>query len=101
MGQINELLRLCRERAGMTQQQLADKLYVDRSTIAKVETGVIQHPSYTIVKAWAKATNSEDIVGLDISGKEGWRKLRTMEIVFGQIKSAMESVTFLRKRKVG
>lgn len=97
MAEINELVKLVRKRAGLTQQQLADRIYVDRTIIAKVETGKI-NPSYTLIKQIAKATKSEDIFGLDFSGNEGWRKLRTMESVMNQIKSAMELVNFFRKK---
>ena len=100
MERIGELLRMCRERAGLTQQQLADKLCYERSTIAKIESGAIQYPSYAIVKSWAKATNSEDIISLDIYGKDAWQKMRRLEQAMTQIKTALEAVNFLKRKVV-
>lgn len=96
MAEIHELVKLVRQRAGLTQQQLADRIYVDRSIIAKVENGKL-NPSYTLVKSIAKATHSEDLISLDISGRDGWKKLRTFEVAIGQIKSALEAMNFLRR----
>lgn len=93
MPGIHEILKECRDRAGYTQEELASKLYVDRSTVTKIETGVVKQPSYSVVKEWARITNSEDIVGLDFAGNDGWKRLRTMETAINQIKSAVELVS--------
>ncbi|QHT63891.1 helix-turn-helix domain-containing protein [Paenibacillus lycopersici] len=94
------MLKACRERAGLSQRELSEKLHVDRSVVAKVEAGIVKQPSYALVKEWARITNGQEIVGLDISGgKDGWTKLRALEQVVGQMKSALDVVQFMRRRK--
>ena len=97
---IHEILRTCRERAGLTQQELARKLHVERSTIAKVETGVIKSPSYALVKEWASATNSTDIIGLDFFGHQGIKRFRQFETTLQTIKKVLEPINLMRRRKV-
>lgn len=95
---IGEILRACRERSGMTQEQLAKKLHVDRSVIAKVETGFTKSPSYTLVKQWAAATEGLEMVNMDLTGgRDGWKKLTAMETAMKQMKSVLD-VMPLRKR---
>lgn len=97
---IGETLKLCRNRAELTQQELANLLRVERSTIAKIESGAIKYPSYELVKEWAKATNSEEIILLDFSGKKGVEKYNAFENTLKQIKKILEPVSFMRRRKV-
>ena len=84
----------------MTQQQLAAKLHVDRSTIAKVENGIIKEPSYTLVREWCAATNGMDLMSIDFSGgNDGWKKLRQLEQLMRQMRAGMESINFLRRKE--
>ncbi|QJC54414.1 helix-turn-helix domain-containing protein [Paenibacillus albicereus] len=95
---IGEILKACRERAGMTQEQLARKLHVDRSVLAKVETGAIKNPSYVLVKQWAAATEGLEMVNMDLTGgRDGWKKLTAMEAALKQVRSVMDGMS-LRKR---
>ncbi|AZN43384.1 helix-turn-helix domain-containing protein [Paenibacillus albus] len=97
---IGEMLKACRERANLSQRELAELLHVDRSVVAKVEAGIVKQPSYALVKEWARLTEAQEIVGMDISGgRDGWTKLRKLEAMFGQVKSAMEMVHFFKRKK--
>lgn len=40
-------LRILRQRAGLSQQQLADRWGVSRETISRYETGVLDIPKWT------------------------------------------------------
>lgn len=82
---VAELLKLCRERAKLSQEQLAKKLLIDQAIVSKVENGKIQ-PSYTIVKSWAQETDGMELLGMDFAGNTGWKKLRTLEERFEKIK---------------
>lgn len=93
---IGKVLKVCRERAGLTQWALANKIHVDRTTVTKVETGDLKNPSYTLVKEWANATNGHDLIGLHFSGMDGWKKLKTYQ---EKIEKIRELVSFLRIRK--
>ena len=95
---VGEMLRECRERAGMTQQQLAAMLHIDRSTVAKVETGIIKEPSYTLVRQWCAATQGLDLMQLDLAGSvDGWKKLRKLEETVRKLKMTMDAVNLRRK----
>ncbi|CAI6072713.1 hypothetical protein COHCIP112018_02357 [Cohnella sp. JJ-181] len=97
---VGEMLKASRERAGMTQQQLAMKLHVERSTIAKVETGAIKEPAYTLVREWCAATNGIDLMNLDFTGaNDGWKKLRQLEAVMKNMKESMAAVHLMKRRE--
>lgn len=51
-------LRAFRERAGLTQQQLADKIFKSRTAISKMENDE-QEITLSTFKDWVLATNSE------------------------------------------
>lgn len=91
---VAEILVLCRDRAKLTQQELADKLFVDQAIVSKVENGKIV-PSYTMVKAWAQATGGSDLLGMDFVGQKGYKRLKDLEDKFEQIKGILQ-VQFLR-----
>lgn len=95
---IHDLLRMCRNRSGLSQEQLAGRLFVDQAIISKVEKGKIV-PSYVLVKQWAKETNSQDVIGMDFSGLDGWNKFRMMEAAIIDVRKRLELVSFFRIKK--
>lgn len=96
--EIGEVLKVCRERAGLKQEHLAMKLGVDQSIISKVENGKLP-PSYALVKMWAKSTNSTDIIGMDLGGNDGWKKLKQLEELAKGFKSKLESISLMKVRR--
>jgi len=97
--EIREVLRAARRRAGLKQEELAVMLFVDRSTISKIETGDIT-PSYALVKEWARACRAEDLISLHLTGgADGWRKLHALEALVRELKEKMDLVKLLRRRK--
>jgi transcriptional regulator with XRE-family HTH domain len=97
--EIRVVLRAARKRAGLKQGELAARLFVDRSTISKVETGDIT-PSYALVKEWARACHAEDLINLDLTGgANGWRKLLDLESLVRELKEKMDLVKLLKRRK--
>jgi len=89
---VAELLKMARERAKLSQQELAKRLFIDQAIVSKVESGKLV-PSYVIVKEWSKVTNAADMLGMDFVGMEGWKKLKVYEDRFERIK---EIVLFFR-----
>lgn len=65
MNTLGENIRLFREKAGMTQKELAEKTgYRDRTSIAKIESGKIDLPQSKIkIFADALGTTIEDLMG--------------------------------------
>lgn len=101
MGDSNvaELLSVCRERANLSQQELAKKLFVDQAIISKVENGKLA-PSYTLVKQWAEATRGTELLGMDFAGNAGWKRLKAYEEQIDKIKGIL-TVQFLRIKATG
>ncbi|MFD7521405.1 helix-turn-helix domain-containing protein [Paenibacillus chitinolyticus] len=96
--QINELLKAARQRAGLSQEFLAQKLFVDRTLITKIETGVVKNPSYSLIKQWIQITNAADLISIDLTGgAEGWKKLQQLE---SKMKSIRELVNFMKAKGV-
>ncbi len=52
---LGRMLKALRERKGLTQMKLAKKAKLAQSYIAKIESGVKQNPSLTILQRLAKA----------------------------------------------
>ncbi len=52
---LGQMLRMLREEKGWTQEELAEKASVERSYLAKLETGVKQNPSLKVLKRLAKS----------------------------------------------
>ncbi|WP_438447444.1 helix-turn-helix transcriptional regulator [Gorillibacterium sp. sgz5001074] len=95
--QINEVLRECRLRAGLKQSELAERLSIDQAVISNVERGKTP-PSYTLVKQWARATRSTDIIGMDLGGNDGWKKFRKLEEAVKHARTLLD-VSFMRIRR--
>jgi transcriptional regulator with XRE-family HTH domain len=55
------ILRTCRERAGLTQQEMADKLHRSRSCISKLESDKKSLDVGTLIR-WADTTSSREVV---------------------------------------
>jgi transcriptional regulator with XRE-family HTH domain len=95
---LGNVLRKCRERAGLTQEQLARQIYVDRTVIAKVETGAL-NPSYVLVKDWARVTDSVHIIQTDLDGTGTMiEKQRQMDDAINTVKAALSRISFMRIR---
>jgi len=94
--QLGELLRECRTAARLSQAELGNRLNIDRSVVSRIENGDIS-PSYELVKRWGIATNSRDVIGLEFSGAEDWKKVSMMKSAWEQIKTIANSVSFMRK----
>lgn len=41
---VNENLRFCREKRGITQEEVAEKLYTSKSFVSQLESGKIKIP---------------------------------------------------------
>lgn len=60
MSHFGKLLREARKRAGLTQQELADKVGIDDSYISKMEKGIFDLPSREVVVRLANALGPSD-----------------------------------------
>jgi transcriptional regulator with XRE-family HTH domain len=55
---LAEQLRSLRDRAGVSQEQLAAQAEVSVATVSKIETGVVREPGYFTVIAMLNALNA-------------------------------------------
>lgn len=67
---VGGLLKACRERAGMNQEELADKLYMSQSTISKYETDRKKIDIPTFVE-WLKVTQAQELGIAFLFGMDG------------------------------
>lgn len=67
---IGALLQACRERAGLSQEEIADRLHTTQSTISRIERNRQSADLPTIVE-WVDTTKSREVAVAYIFGMEG------------------------------
>ncbi|KON86585.1 XRE family transcriptional regulator [Sporosarcina globispora] len=61
------VLKACRERAGLTQEEIAEKLHRSRSCISKIESDRKTLDVSTLIR-WADATSAKDVACAIVTG---------------------------------
>lgn len=64
------ILRACRERIGLSQEEMAEKLFVSRSAVSKIETDK-QEVTLRQVAHWLEATNAREVMVSFLCGMDG------------------------------
>lgn len=64
------ILRACRERIGLTQEELAFKMNVNQSDISKYESGS-KEPTLSIAHAWLSNTQATEVLVAFMCGVDG------------------------------
>ncbi|WP_060210348.1 helix-turn-helix domain-containing protein [Sporosarcina koreensis] len=64
------ILRACRMRKGLTQEELADILHMEQADVSRIENDR-REPLMTLFQRWALATDSSDVLVAFIAGIEG------------------------------
>lgn len=64
------ILKACRERRGLSQEELAHMLHINQSDVSKFENGV-KEPSMSTFQDWAIATQAQEVLVAFICGVEG------------------------------
>jgi len=64
------VLRACRDRIGMSQEQLALKLNLSRSAVSKLENDQ-QELGVNTLSEWAEVTNAKEVLVAFICGMDG------------------------------
>ncbi|QVY60967.1 helix-turn-helix domain-containing protein [Cytobacillus gottheilii] len=65
--QVGGILKICREKAGFSQEQLAEKLHRSRSCISKIESDKKTLDLGTFIR-WMNETSATDIACAIVSG---------------------------------
>lgn len=76
------ILRACRERIGLSQEDLADKLFISRSAVSKFETDK-QEITLRQTMQWLEATNARDLIISFFCGVDGLSIMQTIMQVTG------------------
>ncbi|NQX68462.1 helix-turn-helix transcriptional regulator [Paenibacillus alba] len=76
------IMQACRERAGLTQEQIADKLHKSRSCISKLENDM-KTPDLPTMMRWADITGAREVVVSFMYGMDGISIMQNLMQVAG------------------
>lgn len=72
-----KILKTIRKHAGLTQEELAQKLFVEQSTISKIENGKSTLYAHFLFEC-AKVTGTQELVAEMLFGKEAVEKVKEL-----------------------
>ena len=58
---VGTILKACRTRAGLSQEELADELYINQSDVSKYENDT-KEPSLSLALSWVNITNAPEVL---------------------------------------
>lgn len=76
------ILRACRDRVGMSQEELAAKLFRSRNSISRLENDQIELDVNTLSQ-WAEITGAREVVVAFICGMDGLSIMQSMMQISG------------------
>lgn len=85
---VGAILRACRTRAGFTQAELADKLYISQSDVSKYENDTME-PHLSTLQAWTSNTQTTEVLVAFICGMDG---LNIMQNILDVTSSVIGSI---------
>lgn len=68
--QYGAILRACRLRSGLKQDELAHELHIHQSDVSKIERGV-KEPPISLVKEWTSTTQTQEVLIAFLCGVDG------------------------------
>lgn len=89
------ILKACRERAGMNQEELAFQLHVSQSDISKYETNV-REPSITLFNQWIQQTQTQEVMVAFLCGVDGIGAMQQIiETMSGAVGAVINNIMYL------
>lgn len=70
MAKFGAMLKACRIRAGISQEELASRLYINQSDVSKYETDR-KEPTMSIFQAWITNTQTPEVAVAFMYGMDG------------------------------
>ncbi|MFA1821210.1 multiprotein-bridging factor 1 family protein [Virgibacillus oceani] len=71
------ILKACRTRSGLSQSELAHKLYINQSDVSKYENGT-KEPSISMVQSWTNNTQTQEVMVAFLCGVDGIGIMQTL-----------------------
>ena len=76
------ILKACRERKGLTQEELAFELNINQSDVSKYEGGY-KEPTLSVVQAWLANTQAQEVLVAFMCGIDGLGMMQTIMQLLG------------------
>ncbi len=70
LSRVGAALKACRARAGFTQEELADKLFISQSDVSKYENDTME-PHLSTLQAWTSNTQAPEVLVAFLCGMDG------------------------------
>ena len=67
---VGAVLRACRTRAGLSQEELANRLFISQSDVSKYENDTME-PHISTLQAWTNNTQAPEVLVAFICGMDG------------------------------
>lgn len=87
---VGAILKACRTRAGLSQEELAYQLHINQSDVSKYENDT-KEPSISMFRQWATQTQTQEVLIAFILGIDG----------IGMMQQVMEMISTLTVGFVG
>lgn len=71
------ILKACRVRAGLSQEELADRLYINQSDVSKFENGT-KEPTISLFQQWINQTQAQEVMVAYLLGMDGLNILQNI-----------------------
>lgn len=71
------ILKACRQKSGLSQEELADSLYINQSDISKYENDT-REPSVNMFQQWMANTQTQEVAIAFIYGIDGINILQSL-----------------------
>lgn len=89
------ILKACRERAGMNQEELAFQLHVSQSDISKYETNA-KEPSMSMFRHCMQQTQTQEVMVAFLCGIDGLGAMQQiLEMISGTVGTILISFLYL------
>jgi len=67
---VGAILKACRTRAGLSQEELAHRLYINQSDVSKYENDT-KEPTISLFYAWMTNTQAHEVLVAFLCGMDG------------------------------
>lgn len=74
---VGAILRACRERYGLSQEELASRLYINQSDVSKIENGM-KEPPVSLFQQWINQTQAQEVMVAYLLGMDGLNILQNI-----------------------